>query len=92
MWGTSNATTNLSNLHTCAARGVDLISTLIPVPHGELFQLTSEMVRHTGVGIPIGINVVGGGCSRCRLLLLDALERGIKTLVTPDDGVTFPAT
>ena len=57
-WGTQNARTNMINLHTYTARGVDVIMATVLVVDGELLKLTGHVVGGARVDVPIGVNSI----------------------------------
>src|SRR4051812_47284652 len=50
--------TNMLDVHTCAIGRVDLIMAIVPLLHGELIQLTSDVVGGARVTIPVGVDTV----------------------------------
>lgn len=87
--------TNLINLHTCATCSVDVIASMVPIPHRELLKITGDMIYRAGVRVPISVDVVGESChSRDELIvvLLDTLEGGVEPLVAADHSVAILAT
>ena len=39
--------TDMTDIHTCSARGVDLLMAMVPVMDGEYLQVTGDMVQRT---------------------------------------------
>ena len=80
----------MTDSHTCAVGGVNLVVAVILVSCSELIELTGDLVSGASVSIPIGIYTVGvvdGG--RRRLLLWWAGEGSVEALVAAQDGVAF---
>jgi phage tail protein X len=71
MMNRNSIVTNMTYIHTYSTRHVDLITTLILASYGQLFQLASDMIYRANIGIPIWIDVVGGGSHCSRLLFRD---------------------
>jgi hypothetical protein len=59
LWGTNNTSTNLTDSHTCAIGGVDLVVAVVLVPGGELLQCPGDVIGSTSVGVPSCIYAVG---------------------------------
>jgi hypothetical protein len=53
--------TNMTNAHTLPICRMDLITALVLLLHGELVELTGDVVGGAGVAIPIGVHAVGVG-------------------------------
>jgi hypothetical protein len=69
MRGGNNRSNNVRNLHTCPISPMNLIGAIVGIVHGELVKLTCK-VGGVGVGVPIVVEAVGGGCGYCRCTLL----------------------
>lgn len=92
MWGLQNAMTNMTDVHTCTVCSVHLLIAVVPVVDRQLFELSGDVVRSSGVHIPIGIHTVGGrSCSR-RCLLRRTGEVGVVPFVAVVGRVAFDAT
>ncbi len=61
---------------------MNLITSIVLLPHRQLVKIAGDVVRRPGVNIPIGTNTVGGGSSSSTLLF--ASEGSIKPLVALD--------
>jgi hypothetical protein len=68
--GFNNCMTNMTNTHTLSICRVNLVMTLVLLSHGELVELTGDVVDGTGVAITIGVHVVGHRIGTLFLLLL----------------------
>jgi len=93
IWGVNKTFAYLADSHTCSAGRVYLIRAVIFVPHGELVKFRRDVVRGTGVSVPVCINAIGSsGSSRRRALLRRPSERGIEPFKASEDGMAFSAT
>jgi hypothetical protein len=50
--------TNVTNVHTCATRGVHLLMAIIPLPHGEFLEVSSDVVGGARVDVPVGVDAI----------------------------------
>jgi hypothetical protein len=55
--------TNMTYLHTVTVGRLDAITPLVLVVGGELVQLAGDVVRAARVGVPVGVDAVGGNVS-----------------------------
>src|SRR4051812_17873014 len=51
--------TNMANVHTLAIGRVDLLTAVILLLHGELVELTGDVVSGTGVITPVCVHSIG---------------------------------
>jgi hypothetical protein len=49
--------TNMREVHTCPIGGVNLVGTMVDITGIELAQLARQMIRSTGVHVPVRINI-----------------------------------
>jgi hypothetical protein len=49
--------TNMRDVHTCPIGGVNLVRTMVGITGIELAQLARQMIRSTGVHVPVRINI-----------------------------------
>jgi hypothetical protein len=67
--GINSSMTNMANLHTCPSCSVNLILSGVPILHGQLVQLTSDMVGSSCASIPlVGIYAIQCHCSCSKML------------------------
>jgi hypothetical protein len=57
--GFNNCMTNMTNAHTLSIGCVNLLTALVLLSHGELVDLTSDVVGGAGVAVPIGAHAIG---------------------------------
>jgi hypothetical protein len=57
-WSGNNRFANMRNLHTCTVSHLYLIVASVVIMHGELFELTSDMIRSARLSVPVGVGVV----------------------------------
>ena len=62
--------TNMSNFHTCFVGQVHLIMAVVSLPHGELVELSGDVICGACVNVPICVDAVGGVGHGARTLLL----------------------
>ena len=72
---------------------MDLIATMVLVPHGQLLQIARDVISVTGIKIPVRVDAIRRSC-RCgrRLGIRWPLVRGIKALVAAQNYVALLAT
>ena len=74
--------TNMTNAHTLAIGRVDLLAALILLLHGELVELTGDVVGGTGVVALVGVHAIGR-CMGALLLLLFFFIIGVAMPAAP---------
>lgn len=62
--------TNMSNFHTCSVGHVHLVMAVVSLPHGELVELSGDVICGACVNVPIGVDAVGGVGHGAHTLLL----------------------
>jgi hypothetical protein len=78
----------MCDVHTWTIRRVDLLLTMVLLPHVQLIKFTSNVVGCSRVCIPCGINPIRW--SNCRIgRLLFSMIIGIKSLPAPMNYVAF---
>jgi hypothetical protein len=82
IWATNNRMTNVFNVHTYAIGRIDLVVSIVHVPHNKFLKISYHMICCTRVGIPIGVNSIRL-CSVCQLLLTHVCW--VKALVALED-------
>jgi hypothetical protein len=91
-WGLQSAITNVINLHTCSVCREHLLAAATLVMEGELLKVVGDMIRGTGVDIPVGVYPIrGSACGRDAFLWRPG-EIGVKALEAAHHGVTLLAT
>ena len=61
-WGVQNAMTNMTDSHTRATGGVNLLTAVVFVTHREFVQLTRDVISRPRIHVPIGVySIVGRG-------------------------------
>jgi predicted secreted protein len=68
--GVTNCMTNMTNAHTLSICHVNLLMALVLLSHGELVELTDDVVGGASVAIPIGVHALRHRISTLFLLLL----------------------
>jgi len=58
IWGTNKTSTNLIDSHTYAISSMNLVVSMVLVPHGELLQLSRDVVGSTSVGVLVGVDPI----------------------------------
>ena len=83
----------MTDFHTCATCRVDLIIAEVFVTCCELLQLTGYVIGGTSIGVPIGVDPIGGlGCrSRSLALIGVALEGGVEAFAAVNCSMSLPA-
>ena len=56
--GTNNSMTNVTDIHTCTVCCTDLIFSLVLLLHGELLELSSDVVGGAGIRIPFCVHSI----------------------------------
>jgi hypothetical protein len=90
-WGLQSAITNVINLHTCPVCREHLLVAVILVTKGELLKVAGDMIRGTGVDVPVGIYPIGGSARRRDAFLRWPGEIGVKALEAAHHGVALLA-
>jgi hypothetical protein len=57
--GINNCMTNMTNTHTLSISRVNLLTAVVLLSHGELVELTGDVVCGAGVAIPICVHAIG---------------------------------
>jgi hypothetical protein len=60
--------TNMTNAHTLPICHVNLLVVLVFFLHGELIELTGDVVSGTGIAVPVGVHLVEGSTGALVLL------------------------
>ena len=58
-----SAMTDISNIHTCSISRMNLITARMFAVNSQLLKFASDVIRGTGVEVPICVDAVGG-CGR----------------------------
>jgi len=58
IWGMNCSMTNVTNMHTCTTRTVDLITTVILVLESHLLEFSNNVIFGSSVGVPVGVDGV----------------------------------
>jgi hypothetical protein len=72
--------TSVANTHTFSIGRVDLITAMILLLHGELVELTGDVVGGTGIAVPVGVHAIG---RHVGVLLLFIFIVGVTVLAFP---------
>ena len=83
----NETSTNLVDSYTCVVGSMHLIGALIFFPHGELIQLTDDVVGGAGISVPVGVDAVRS-CGGGHIALISVLV-GVETLEATQHGVAF---
>jgi hypothetical protein len=75
--------TNMTNAHTLSIGRVDLLTALVLLSHGELVELTGDVVGGAGVAIPIGVHAIGHGIGTLFFLLFFFIVVGVAVPTLP---------
>jgi hypothetical protein len=69
--GGQNRFTDVSNLHTCPICSLNVVVPVVAFMHGELFNLTGDVVGCPRVQIPVGVSISGCRGHSSNMLLGD---------------------
>jgi hypothetical protein len=75
--GFNNCMTNMTNAHTLSIGRVNLLTALVLLSHGELVELTGDVVGGVGVTVPIGVHAIGHGVAPLFFLLFFFIIVGV---------------
>jgi hypothetical protein len=81
--GFNNCMTNMTNAHTLSIGRVNLFTALVLLSHGELVELTGDVVDGVGVAILVGVHAIGHDVGTLFFLLLFFIIVGVAMPTLP---------